>query len=175
VLFQQGALFSSLTVVENIQVPLKEYTDLSREMRNAVTALKISMSGLPMDVCSKYPSELFGSMKKRAGLARALARDPEILVLDEPTAGLDPIGAAAFDELIADLQKSLNLMVVMVTHDLDSLYAITDRIAVLIDKKITIGSLEELRQNPHPWIQDYFHGSRARAATEMQHVTQVEV
>ena len=175
VLFQQGALFSSLTVAENIQVPLKEYTDLSREMRNAVTALKISMSGLPMDVCSKYPSELSGGMKKRAGLARALALDPEILFLDEPTAGLDPIGAAAFDDLIADLQKSLNLTVVMVTHDLDSLYAITDRIAVLIDKKVTIGSLEELRQNPHPWIQDYFHGPRARAATETQQETQVEV
>jgi phospholipid/cholesterol/gamma-HCH transport system ATP-binding protein len=175
VLFQQGALFSSLTVAENIQVPLKEYTDLSREMRNAVTALKISMSGLPMDVCSKYPSELSGGMKKRAGLARALALDPEILFLDEPTAGLDPIGAAAFDDLIADLQKSLNLTVVMVTHDLDSLYAITDWIAVLIDKKVTIGSLEELRQNPHPWIQDYFHGPRARAATETQQETQVEV
>ena len=175
VLFQEGALFSSLTVAENIQVPLKEYTDLSREMRNAVTALKISMSGLPMDVCSKYPSELSGGMKKRAGLARALALDPEILFLDEPTAGLDPIGAAAFDDLIADLQKSLNLTVVMVTHDLDSLYAITHRIAVLIDKKVTIGSLEELRQNPHPWIQDYFHGPRARAATETQQETQVEV
>lgn len=164
VLFQQGALFSSLTVSQNIQVPMKEFTDLSPAMRNELTALKVSMVGLPHDACGKYPSEISGGMRKRAGLARALALDPEILFLDEPTAGLDPIGAAAFDTLIGDLQKSLGLTVVMVTHDLDSLYAITDRIAVLVDHHITVGTLNELLQNPHPWIQEYFRGPRARAA-----------
>jgi len=123
------------------------------------------MVGLPPDSCRKYPSELSGGMKKRAGLARALAMDPEILFLDEPTAGLDPIGAAAFDELIRDLQRSLNLTVVMVTHDLDSLYAITDRIAVLVDRHVIVGTLESLLEHKHPWITEYFHGPRARAAT----------
>lgn len=167
VLFQQGALFSSLTVSQNIQVPMKEFTDLSPAIRNELTALKVSMVGLPHDACGKYPSEISGGMRKRAGLARALALDPEILFLDEPTAGLDPIGAAAFDTLIGDLQKSLGLTVVMVTHDLDSLYAITDRIAVLVDHHITVGTLNELLQNPHPWIQEYFRGPRARAAVEI--------
>lgn len=164
VLFQQGALFSSLTVSQNVQVPMKEFTDLSPAMRNELTALKVSMVGLSHDACGKYPSEISGGMRKRAGLARALALDPEILFLDEPTAGLDPIGAADFDALIGDLQKSLGLTVVMVTHDLDSLYAITDRIAVLVDHHIIVGTLDELLQNPHPWIQEYFRGPRARAA-----------
>ncbi|MBT5051026.1 MAG: ABC transporter ATP-binding protein [Rhodospirillaceae bacterium] len=164
VLFQQGALFSSLTVAQNVQVPMKEFTDLSPAMMNELTALKISMVGLPHDACHKYPSEISGGMRKRAGLARALALDPEILFLDEPTAGLDPIGAAAFDTLIDDLRDSLGLTVFMVTHDLDSLYAITDRIAVLVDHHVIVGTLTDLLQNPHPWIHEYFRGPRARAA-----------
>jgi phospholipid/cholesterol/gamma-HCH transport system ATP-binding protein len=166
VLFQQGALFSSLTVAENVQVPLREYTDLPSDLIDEMTALKIAMAGLPADACSKYPSELSGGMRKRAGLARALALDPEILFLDEPTAGLDPIGAAEFDALIADLRSSLGLTVVMVTHDLDSLYAITDRIAVLVDRRVILGTLDEFERHPHPWIAAYFHGPRARAAKD---------
>jgi phospholipid/cholesterol/gamma-HCH transport system ATP-binding protein len=164
VLFQGGALFSSLTVAENIQVSLKEHTRLPRSVIDEITALKIRLVGLPANAAGKYPSELSGGMRKRAGLARALAMDPELLFLDEPTAGLDPIGASAFDRLIADLQKSLGLTVFMVTHDLDSLRAICDRIAVLVDKKIKIGTMEELLKDDHPWIREYFHGPRARAA-----------
>jgi len=164
VLFQGGALFSSLTVAENIQVPLKEHTDLPRSMIDEITALKIRLVGLPADAAGKYPSEISGGMRKRAGLARSLALDPELLFLDEPTAGLDPIGAAAFDQLIGDLQKSLGLTVFMVTHDLDSLHAICDRIAVLVDRKIKVGTMAELLQDQHPWIREYFHGPRARAA-----------
>lgn len=164
VLFQRGALFSSLTVAQNVQVPMKEFTDLSAPLIDELTAVKIAMVGLPHDACGKYPSELSGGMQKRAGLARALALDPEILLLDEPTSGLDPIGAAAFDELIGDLQRSLGLTVFMVTHDLGSLHAVTDRIAVLVDRRAIVGTLDELRQNPHPWVHDYFHGTRARHA-----------
>jgi phospholipid/cholesterol/gamma-HCH transport system ATP-binding protein len=164
VLFQQGALFSSLTVAENIAVPLKEHTSLPPRLIDRIAALKIDMVGLPPDAYGKYPSALSGGMRKRAGLARALALDPEILFLDEPTAGLDPIGAAAFDSLIGDLRRSLGLTVLMVTHDLDSLYAIADRIAVLVDRHVIVGTLESLLQNTHPWIRAYFHGPRARAA-----------
>lgn len=164
VLFQNGALFSSLTVAENIQVPMREHLDLSRSLMDELAALKISMVGLPPDAGPKLPSELSGGMKKRAGLARALALDPEILFLDEPTAGLDPIGAAAFDNLIAELQKSLGLTVFMVTHDLDSLSAICDSIAVLVDKRVRLAKMAEHMKDPHPWIQSYFHGPRARAA-----------
>jgi phospholipid/cholesterol/gamma-HCH transport system ATP-binding protein len=164
VLFQGGALFSSLTVGENIQVPLKEHTRLPRAVIAEITALKVRLVGLPADAAAKYPSELSGGMRKRAGLARALALDPELLFLDEPTAGLDPIGAAAFDQLIGDLQKSLGLTVFMVTHDLDSLHAICDRIAVLVDRKIKVGTMADMLQDPHPWIREYFHGPRARAA-----------
>ncbi len=165
VLFQAGALFSSLTVSQNVMVPLKEHTRLAPELMAEIVSLKIAMVGLPPDACPKYPSELSGGMKKRAGLARALALDPEILFLDEPTAGLDPIGAAAFDSLIASLQQTLDLTVVMVTHDLDTLHAIVDRIAVLVDKRIVTGSIDSLTRDPHPWIHDYFHGPRARAAS----------
>jgi phospholipid/cholesterol/gamma-HCH transport system ATP-binding protein len=164
VLFQNGALFSSLTVQENIESPIKEHTALAAALRGEIAELKIRLVGLAADAAAKYPSELSGGMKKRAGLARALAMDPEILFLDEPTAGLDPIGAAEFDELIKSLQQSLGLTVVMVTHDLDSLAAICDRIAVLVDKKIKVGTLAELQRDEHPWIKSYFHGPRARAA-----------
>ncbi len=166
VLFQNGALFSSLTVAENIQVPMREHLELSRKLMDELAALKISMVGLPPDAGPKYPSELSGGMKKRAGLARALSLDPEILFLDEPTAGLDPIGAAAFDNLIAELQKSLGLTVFMVTHDLDSLSAICDSIAVLVDKRVRLATMAEHMKDPHPWIQSYFHGPRARAALD---------
>jgi len=164
VLFQEGALFSSQTVAENIQVPLREYTTMSQELMNEIASMKLSMVGLPEDTAKKYPSELSGGMKKRAGLARALALDPELLFLDEPTAGLDPISAANFDILVRDLQKSLGLTVVMVTHDIDTLRATTDRIAVLVDRKIRVGTMDELRKDPHPWIHEYFSGVRGRAA-----------
>ncbi len=164
VLFQDGALFSSMTVSQNIMAPLKEHADLPYDLLCEIVSLKIAMVGLPPDACPKYPSELSGGMRKRAGLARALALDPEVLFLDEPTAGLDPIGATAFDSLIRNLQETLGFTVVMVTHDLDSLYAICDRVAVLIDKRIRVGPIEAHFVDPHPWIREYFQGPRARAA-----------
>lgn len=164
VLFQEGALFSSLTVAENIQVPLREYTDMSQELMNEIASLKLDMVGLPEHASAKYPSELSGGMKKRAGLARALALDPKLLFLDEPTAGLDPISAHQFDELVLDLQKSLGLTVFMVTHDIDTLRATTDRIAVLVDRTIRIGTIKSLVHDKHAWIQEYFAGVRGRAA-----------
>ena len=164
VLFQGGALFSSLTVGQNIQVPMKEHTDLPRALMDELTGLKVELVGLPAEASAKVPSELSGGMRKRAGLARALALDPEILFLDEPTSGLDPIGAAAFDQLIRGLQQSLGLTVFMVTHDLDSLATICDRIAVLVDKRIKVGTMAEFLQDDHPWIREYFHGPRGRAA-----------
>ena len=163
-LFQNGALFSSLTVAENVQVPMREHTTLPPPLTRELARLKINMVGLPAEAGAKFPSELSGGMKKRASLARALALDPEIVFLDEPTAGLDPIAAAAFDELIRDLQRSLNLTVVMVTHDLDSLAAICDRIAVLVDKRVMVGTMRELLAAEHPWLRAYFHGPRGRAA-----------
>lgn len=164
VLFQDGALFSSLTVAQNIEAPIKEHTRLSKQLRQELIDVKVSMVGLPADAANKYPSELSGGMRKRAGLARALALDAEIVFLDEPTAGLDPIGAAKFDELIKELQATLGLTVVMVTHDLDSLHAICDRVAVLLDKKVKVGTIAELVREPDPWIDEYFKGPRGRAA-----------
>jgi phospholipid/cholesterol/gamma-HCH transport system ATP-binding protein len=163
-LFQDGALFGSLTVAQNIEVPLSTWHCLRPGLLDELAGLKLALVGLPPAAGSKYPAELSGGMRKRAGLARALALDPEILFLDEPTAGLDPIAAAAFDELIRSLQAALGLTVVMITHDLDTLQRTADRIAVLVDKDTTIGTLAELRANPHPWIQAYFAGPRGRAA-----------
>lgn len=164
VLFQEGALFSSQSVAENIQVPLREYTTMSQDLMNEITSMKLSMVGLPEDAARKFPSELSGGMKKRAGLARALAADPELVFLDEPTAGLDPISANQFDVLVKNLQKSLNLTVFMVTHDLDTLKATTDRVAVLVNRKIKVGTIDDLRKDRDPWIQEYFSGVRGRAA-----------
>lgn len=164
VLFQDGALFGSLTVNENIQIPIKEHYKLSQKIRAELSALKLSMVGLDADVGNKYPAELSGGMRKRVGLARALALDPELLFLDEPTAGLDPIGAAAFDELLLELQENLHLTVFIVTHDLDTIYTVSNRIAVLGEKKLLIsGTIDEVRSFDHPWVQDYFHGQRSRA------------
>jgi len=163
VLFQQGALFSSLTVLENIQVPMREYLDLPPKLMNELARLKIDLVGLKPDTAEKYPSELSGGMIKRAALARALALDPEVVFLDEPTSGLDPIGAADFDDLIANLRDTMGLTVYMVTHDLDSLFAICDRIAVLGQKKVLVdGTVEELLKCDDPWVQTYFNGKRAR-------------
>ena len=166
VLFQDGALFSSLTVGENVQVPLKEYyPDLADSLRYELALLKIKLAGLPADALDKLPSQLSGGMRKRAGLARALALDPPLLFLDEPTAGLDPIGAAAFDSLTRTLQQALGLTVFLITHDLDTLYTICDRVAVLADRKVVaVAPVQELEQLDHAWVQEYFNGPRGRAA-----------
>ncbi|MEL6856865.1 MAG: ATP-binding cassette domain-containing protein [Pseudomonadota bacterium] len=164
-MFQDGALFSNLTVRENVMVPLKEHTNLPLSLMRELADQKIRMSGLETWAGRKYPSDLSGGMRKRAALARAMALDPPLLFLDEPTAGLDPITAAGFDQLVRDLQKSLGLSVFLVTHDVDTLAVTCDRIAVLGEKRIlAIGTMDELRREPHPWIQDYFGGPRGRGA-----------
>ena len=165
VLFQGGALFSSMTVRENVMVPMPENANISPRLMRELADMKIHMVGLPPESAVLYPADLSGGMRKRAGLARALALDPKLLFLDEPTAGLDPIGANAFDELILGLREAMGLTVLMVTHDLDSLYAICDRIAVLVDKRIAIAdSLDVVSQYDHPWVKEYFGGPRSRAA-----------
>lgn len=163
VLFQHGALFSALTVKENIQLPMREYLDLSQPMMDEFAKLKIELVGLEPDAADKFPSELSGGMIKRAALARALALDPDLVFLDEPTSGLDPIGAAEFDELIARLRDTLGLTVYMVTHDLDSLFSVCDRIAVLGQKRVLVeGTIEDMLAFDDPWVQAYFRGKRAR-------------
>ena len=167
VLFQEGALFSALTVAQNVEVALREHLHMPHGLMDEIAALKIAMVGLEASAGNKVPSELSGGMKKRAGLARALVLDPEIVFLDEPTAGLDPIGAAAFDELVLTLKKALGLTVFMVTHDLDTLYAICDRIAVLAEKRVLVeGTIEDMLACDHPWVKEYFQGPRARAAAK---------
>ncbi|MDH4441639.1 MAG: ABC transporter ATP-binding protein [Rhizobium sp.] len=177
VLFQHGALFSALTVKENIQLPMREYLDLPPWLMDELAYLKLELVGLKPDAADKYPSELSGGMIKRAALARALALDPDLVFLDEPTSGLDPIGAAEFDELIAQLRDTLGLTVYMVTHDLDSLFSVCDRIAVLGDKKVMVeGSLDDMLAYDDPWVQSYFRGKRARSIprAEMTAVQPVE-
>jgi phospholipid/cholesterol/gamma-HCH transport system ATP-binding protein len=165
VLFQSGALFSALSVRDNVAAPLREHTTLPRAVIEELADLKIALSGLPPTAGALRPAELSGGMRKRAGLARAIALDPELLFLDEPTAGLDPIGAEAFDDLIRNLSQSLGLTVFMITHDLDSLYAVCDRVAVIADKKVVaVGPIPELEKSQHPWIREYFLGPRGRAA-----------
>ena len=165
VLYQNGALFSSLTVAENVMVPLKEHHGLPPDLVHDLAILKIRLSGLPDNAADKFPSQLSGGMRKRAALARALALDPALLFLDEPTAGLDPVGAAAFDSLILGLQRALGLTVFLITHDLDTLYTICNRVAVLADGRVLVNApLDEVERFDHPWVQEYFHGPRGRAA-----------
>ncbi|MCG8316189.1 MAG: ATP-binding cassette domain-containing protein [Pseudomonadales bacterium] len=163
VLFQSGALFSSLTVLENIQLPIKEHYALPAKLRRELATLKLKMVGLPEAAGEKFPSQLSGGMVKRVALARALALDPQVVFLDEPTSGLDPISAAEFDQLLRTLQRDIGLTVVMITHDLDSIFMACDRLAVLVDKKVVIDTVDNIVKHPHPWIKKYFHGLRGQA------------
>jgi phospholipid/cholesterol/gamma-HCH transport system ATP-binding protein len=163
VLFQHGALFSALTVLENVQVPMREYLDLPKQLMDELALLKIELVGLSRSAAYKFPSELSGGMIKRAALARALALDPDIVFLDEPTSGLDPIGAAEFDELVAKLRDTMGLTVYMVTHDLDSLFSVCDRVAVLGKKRVLVeGTIADMLESDEPWVKSYFRGKRAR-------------
>ena len=162
VTFQAGALFSALTVLQNVQLPMLEHLELSARALEELAMLKVRLVGLPPEAAWKYPAQLSGGMIKRAALARALALDPLLLFLDEPTSGLDPIGAAAFDELLVGLQRELALTVVMITHDLDSIFRTCNRVGVIVDRKMVSGDLATIAAHPHPWIQAYFHGDRAR-------------
>ena len=164
VLFQQGALFSSLSVAQNVMFPMRQHTDLPSEQQERIAAMKLALAGLPADTGTKFPAELSGGMVKRAGLARALALDPRILFLDEPTSGLDPTAASGIDELILQLNKSLGITVVVVTHDLTTLFTVCRRVAILVDKKITIDTIDKLMHSQQPWIHDFLHGTRAHGA-----------
>jgi phospholipid/cholesterol/gamma-HCH transport system ATP-binding protein len=164
VMFQRGALFSSLTVAQNVELPIREHFRLGPALLAEIARLRIRMVGLAENAAAKYPAELSGGMTKRASLARALALDPAILFLDEPTSGLDPISAAAFDRLVLELQEGLDLTVVMITHDLDTIFRVCNRVGVIVDGKMIAGTLDEIVRNPNPWIQEYFHGERGRAA-----------
>ena len=167
VMFERGALFSSLTVAQNVAVPLREHTDLGETLIEQIAAVKIALSGLPADAGAKYPNELSGGMRKRAALARAIALDPELLFLDEPTAGLDPLSAVGIDDLVKNLKRLLGLTIMMVTHDLDSLWRVADRVAVLGEGRVVgMGTMEELAASDHPTIREYFYGPRGRAARE---------
>jgi phospholipid/cholesterol/gamma-HCH transport system ATP-binding protein len=168
VLFQNGALLSALTVRQNVELPIALHSDMPVATRCELAELKVRMTGLPVSALDKYPSELSGGMVKRAALARALALEPDILFLDEPTAGLDPIGATKFDNLLTYLQSSLNLTIIMVTHDMDTLFGVCDRVAVLVDKQVVIGGLDEIVRSPHPWIQRYFNDPRALRARQKE-------
>jgi phospholipid/cholesterol/gamma-HCH transport system ATP-binding protein len=164
VTFQHGALFSSLTVEQNVQLPLTEFFELSPDLLGVLASMRLRMVGLPPEAGAKYPAQLSGGMIKRAALARALVLDPKLLFLDEPTAGLDPIAAASFDELLVGLQRSLGLTVVMITHDLDTIFRTCNRVGVIVQRRMITGTLEEIVQHDHPWIRRYFHGPRARQA-----------